>query len=169
MDGGSAVEQNSRASPMSTTTGPIPRPALRLVRTPPTAAARAHEILARAQFRMERRRRLTLIGATAVATLIALVRVVAARHDRLGAAAGAHHLLDHVLTIVWGGVLVVGTYAAAVKPKPVRAAALGALLSGPVAMPLVFGARWGAFEIVVATAAVVAALLPAPKPLGTRR
>lgn len=62
--------------------------------------------------------------------------------------------------LVWLVALVLVPFTASVKPRPVRAGAIAALLCGPVLMPVVFGRGWGLVPSLVAFASGVAALLP---------
>ncbi len=164
-----------------TTTSPTP--VLRLVRSrkaepgvrsrkgPPATRSRIQpaprSMLDRAEFRLMRRRRLTTLAPGILAAVAAAVAVIADRHtQRLGGAAFARHALDHALVLVWVGFLVVMPLAASVKPRPMRAGALAAVLSGPVLMPLVFGTGWRWWQAMAIVVAAATALVPKRPLLG---
>lgn len=117
-------------------------------------------MLQRANFRLARRRRMVLLGTATAATVFACGSLISARHATMSGGALSFFIGD-VLLLAWAALLVVPSFAGAVKPRPVRAGALGALLFGPVLMPLVFGpGGWKAWQVAAMLAASVAAMVP---------
>lgn len=98
-------------------------------------------LLARAEFRAERRRRMALLLPLIAAALWALADLVAARHGRLIAqgAGAVRHATDHLVPIAWTVILVVGAAAIGLKPKRSSAPLLVSILAGPVLSPALFG------------------------------
>lgn len=143
-----AIEENLRP-------GMSERASLRLV-----GGIDVDAMLSRARRRAARLRRVRLLGLFGLAAVAACARIVAARAGRIDGGA-VRVLLDATLVAGWTLGLVALPFAAAVKPKPVRAGALVALVCGPVLMPVVFGAGWGLVPAAAGVAACAVALAPA--------
>lgn len=117
-------------------------------------------MLQRANFRLARRRRMTLLGVVSLTTAFACAGLISARHATM-TGSGAAFFIGDLLVLIWAGLLVIPSFAGAVKPRPVRAGALGALLFGPLLMPVVFGpGGWKSWQVAALLAASAAALLP---------
>ena len=117
-------------------------------------------MLDQARFRPARRRRAMLLGVATIATLFAVAGLISTRHATLQGGL-VRRTFDDLLVLAWAGILVIPSFATAVKPRPVRAGAIGALLFGPLLMPLVFGpGGWTSWQIVFLLAAGAAALVP---------
>lgn len=117
-------------------------------------------MLLRANFRLARRRRATLLGLATLATVFAAAGLISTRHATLSGGF-LRHAIGDLLVLAWAAILVLPSFAGAVKPRPVRAGAIGALVFGPLLMPLVFGpGGWTAWTIVFMLAACAAALVP---------
>ncbi len=102
------------------------------------------------EFRAERRRRALVLAGSLSVTFWALADLVAARHRSLSdvGASFLEHLGDYVQPVAWTLALVVTPLLVSVKPRPRRAGAILALLTGPVLTPLVFGAGgWHLWQI----------------------
>lgn len=164
-----ALVGNNARDPMSisSNTGPL----LRLVPVPkrdPIRPTSGKDLLARAEFRLQRRRRLLLITPMLLASLWGAVNVIAWRADGLGSASFLRRGFDDVLVLSWIAALIFVPFASALKPKPVRAGAIVAFLAGPVLMPPIFGRGWGALPSMIALGACIAAVL-GPRALRTLR
>lgn len=117
-------------------------------------------MLQRASFRLARRRRATLLGLATLTTTFAVAGLISTRHATLQGSF-FRHLIGDVMVLAWAAILVLACFAGAVKPRPVRAGAIGALLFGPLLMPRVFGpGGWTAWTITLLLAACAAALAP---------
>jgi hypothetical protein len=110
--------------------------------------------------RAAKRRRLTLLIPSVLASLWALIDLVVARSDRLGVvhAGFFRHVVDHGEVIVWTIAFVIVPIAMSVKPDPIPAGALLAFFAGPVLTPLLFGSGgWKLWQSAIVT--VIAALI----------
>lgn len=112
--------------------------------------------LAKAEFRLARRRRAVLLLPGAAVIFWALADLVAARHGRVWAltqgdgalSALLRHTADHLQPVAWTLALVLVPLLVALKPKPKRTGAIIALFAGPVLTPLLFGAGgWRLWQI----------------------
>ncbi|HEX9774692.1 MAG TPA: hypothetical protein VGB83_03820 [Actinomycetota bacterium] len=124
----------------------------------------------RGRARSARRRRVRLLWPSLAMIFWSLADLLAARHERtLGAGVGpAGQLVDHVQPIAWTVLLVAVPLVASLKPQPVKAGALLALLAGPVFGTAIFGTggwRWWQATIVgAACLLILAASNPSPQP-----
>jgi hypothetical protein len=112
---------------------------------------------------MQRRRRLTLLCLGASFALWGSLDVMASREAKLTGA--THQAFDGALVFAWLSILVMLPFATALKPRPIRAGAIGALILGPVVSPMVFGHGWGLAPTAGFVMASAAALLPARSPI----
>ncbi|MGZ4141775.1 MAG: hypothetical protein ACXVQY_04625 [Actinomycetota bacterium] len=115
---------------------------------------------ARARNRSVRRRRVRLLVPFLVATIWAMLDLVAARNARLsgGGAGGLRLLVDYVIVIGWTIAFVIGPMVGALKRDPLPSGAALAVLSGPILSPILFGSggwTWWQSLVVIAIACVV--------------
>ena len=126
----------------------------------------------RVRYRQRRRRFLVLLIPSLLILLAATWQTLAARHGALEGEGFIKHVVDHGAVVGYATLLVGVPLYLAVGPAMHVTAAAATAVSGPVLMPIWFGAGWSMWQritIVVICLLVIAARRSQPRPEPGRR